>query len=1638
MDQRFGGNTPPPPPPHVQTRTLDDDVATRKPAEMSEVGTRQGENNSSHPASEEHQFSEQGEHVDETAGFSESEREEARDSPSDQDATDGADLVDDSSGMDEVKVDEFSIDDLIFPDEPARPKTAPVEAVEDTTRHSNSSAAGIDISQAQGKSKQVVEDFEVLKVVVISDAHLGISIESERNEDDVAAEHNMSEGSHSSTGIGVGNGAVSLSEGERTWDEQFHSCDEFDAFEDTTHEGNFSETKASWHGSFQNQTFEVQEQSVAESGATDSPVAETDSEVTRQSDDDERDGYRYPETSSFSDNSESSDEERGLLDGYGSETESVPEPSAVAGQGTSDQDPDGELSSESSSSIDADSDIHKDESEGYADLTEDSVESGAQGLAESLNRKQAATEQAKAEAARLEKERVLAARQRGEQMRKEYERQKEERKAAARAKQIEQGHSGAESSIASSRRTEEVRFMAATRIQAVFRGWSAYEFFQIQRDSASVIQAQVRARRVKKQFEQLKREMGADADQLEQKLRFVEKMEDEASEVEIHEVEALDIEACELAATRIQAVFRGWCTAEFFRIQCDAAIDIQSQVRGFQSRKLFYQLKEARKLKFAANKTAAEAKFLEGRRYSATTKIQALYRARSAAAFFSLQRISVAKIQARVRGRQSRKLFQQSKEAKQMKEERLSAERRVWAATRIQTIYRGWIEYEYYLMKCMAVCVIQSHVRGMQSRKEFERKMQARRADMEAKCLEEERLAAEAELKRLEEICSLAATRIQAVYRGWMTANQYVVRRFAIKCIQAQVRVFQTRMEYEQRKALQRATAQTKSLEEHGRRIRGATRIQAACRGWIVAEQYFTKRFAAKFIQAHVRGFQSRKKYELWQSAHRVEVEAEDVRLEEYRILAATQIQAIYRGWTASEYYSLKRFAACVIQAQIRGCQSRKEYTRKLNAKRAKVEAEARRFGKKRLAATKIQAICRGWSASEYYSLKRFAVCIIQAQIRGCQSRKEYTRKLNAKRAKVEAEARRFEEERLAAEAEAIRLEAEKAAAEARRAEDERRAAEEEAKRLGDQRSAAEATLVAQKPAVDFMGEKSGAEVKELGKECFVEQEAGIEAQDRRLNRRPHDDNNGQKDFFKPHLTGQSDSESSQTKRFDVKTILRKLKPNEDQTDQEKAAREEEIVKARTKESSNEETRNLSALKIQTLYRGWVKYEFYGLQRYASTLIQARERGRQVRSKYIERKDALVLLRNQSTDPDRSTTEPNNDDDSTWKVVLSSLDSSENETHDKDLPPLVSSHETSQDHSVSEVSDEGLDDDSILEEVQRLKALSLMIATEDGAVPDDKFLNTVDKVQSGPEEEAENDELKTPPKEHADSPERSAISKSGWGMKIFSKSKDEIISANPGLKFLTARKITSDDEDGGFKGDDQFLSGDDDDSEMSDDTANEATEGKEEESEKSNGNDRQTNDEPGTKAARSKAPWGFTLFKSTSSGTKTFEFKPKSGESSEFAPENAGEGRRGNILASWTEASSAKLEESPMPVEQQPNQLESMEEQRKPLEKEEKSRSTWGLGLFSSKSLQSPDEELEKKKAELNALYSVYHKLTDDDDISARQDQVTSPCVPSKYQISDDMSSEHSEDTAVSAGACRTKALNFLLAGGDDDEEEED
>ena len=94
------------------------------------------------------------------------------------------------------------------------------------------------------------------------------------------------------------------------------------------------------------------------------------------------------------------------------------------------------------------------------------------------------------------------------------------------------------------------------------------------------------------------------------------------------------------------------------------------------------------------------------------------------------------------------------------------------------------------------------------------------------------------------------------------------------------------------------------------------------------------------------------------------------------------RLQARVRGTAARRHYQRLRRAACCLQRWARPMAHRLKYQRAYNQRR---QCQA---------ACRIQTVYRGWAAAEFYELQRFAIVILQAQVRRIQARNRTMEKI--------------------------------------------------------------------------------------------------------------------------------------------------------------------------------------------------------------------------------------------------------------------------------------------------------------------------------------------------------------------------------------------------------------------------------------------------------------------------------------------------------------------------------------------------------------------------------------------------------------------------------------------------------------------
>uniref|UniRef100_A0A8D3BA68 Assembly factor for spindle microtubules n=1 Tax=Scophthalmus maximus TaxID=52904 RepID=A0A8D3BA68_SCOMX len=455
------------------------------------------------------------------------------------------------------------------------------------------------------------------------------------------------------------------------------------------------------------------------------------------------------------------------------------------------------------------------------------------------------------------------------------------------------------------------------------------------------------------------------------------------------------------AAVVIQRWFRATAKRDvqrraFVRMRC-AAVTVQAAYRGKVAREfLARRHKAASVIQAAFRRCAARRRYLALRR--AAVVIQQKYRAtvlaRETTGDFQALRRSALVIQAHWRGRADRKRMETRHKCAALiqahyRRHRAQAEYRSQkaAAVVIQRQFRAYVAgretREAYLSTRAACVALQAGFRGMRVRKELEEKRQAAtviqssvRMLLSRKryvLLQSASIVIQSRYRALllgrtqrteYRVLRQAAVKIQAAYRACRVRADLRRRHSAARAIQAQFRMYRTRMAYLlklsvlaiQRKY--RATVSAKVQRTQYLETRSAAIVlQAAYRGQKVRQEVARRHRAATVIQSVFR-------------KHREEVRFQALRL------SAVIIQRHYRAHLLQrrdgEEFLKKKRSAILLQAAFRGLVQRRVFQRKREAAvtlqrriRAAQRGRAQRndYVRTRRAAVALQTHCRAWIA---------------------------------------------------------------------------------------------------------------------------------------------------------------------------------------------------------------------------------------------------------------------------------------------------------------------------------------------------------------------------------------------------------------------------------------------------------------------------------------------------------------------------------------------------------------------------------------------------------------------------------------------------------------------------------------------------
>ncbi|KAH1055683.1 hypothetical protein J1N35_033748 [Gossypium stocksii] len=200
-----------------------------------------------------------------------------------------------------------------------------------------------------------------------------------------------------------------------------------------------------------------------------------------------------------------------------------------------------------------------------------------------------------------------------------------------------------------------------------------------------------------------------------------------------------------------------------------------------------------------------------------------------------------------------------------------SLHKRTYAATKIQSYYRGWRLRMRFMKQKQAITKIQSNFRRLKCWRAFQN------AWKEFIC-------------RTLQNQTLAATRIQSHFRGWQLRRNFMKKKQAIIKIQSHFRGWQLRGNFMKKK-------------------QAIIKIQSHFRGWQLRRNCMKKKQAIIKIQSNFRLQKCLRAFQQYKNANR----------------SAIIIQSFVRGWMARREARRYRYLVVMIQSHWKGYVARKE-----------------------------------------------------------------------------------------------------------------------------------------------------------------------------------------------------------------------------------------------------------------------------------------------------------------------------------------------------------------------------------------------------------------------------------------------------------------------------------------------------------------------------------------------------------------------------------------------------------------------------------------------------------------------------------------------------------------------------------------
>lgn len=427
------------------------------------------------------------------------------------------------------------------------------------------------------------------------------------------------------------------------------------------------------------------------------------------------------------------------------------------------------------------------------------------------------------------------------------------------------------------------------------------------------------------------------------------------------------------AATKIQSAFRASRMRSSFRARKFAVVTIQRFFRGSCARKSYLEMKN-RALALQAVARTVRTKKLYRKLFNTVVIIQKLW----------------------------------------LTVRRRKIEEQATAATRIQSLYRGWVTRRVFIAKLRSVILIQAYERRRKALKRYQKLrnsalllQRTRRSTILQRLklrVAMEELKALQKLRNEERLQECSAVRIQAAYRGWAARKSYARLVESVVRLQACFRRNQLLKSFHRLRSgvclIQATWRLYRSRLQRDNQYRSATEVQRVFRGWIARRDFRREVAVVVVMQSWVRRKLSMIQYRelrtstltiqwAWRNYH-----THQLQLHRVQECAAVCIQAHYRGYIARRVYIAEVAILIKLQALFRRKQAvvffRKACLAVLTIQQAWRAHKSRQLQLRNEAAIRVQAVYRGHLCRKNYRSDVAKVVWMQACTRRQQAQKRY------------------------------------------------------------------------------------------------------------------------------------------------------------------------------------------------------------------------------------------------------------------------------------------------------------------------------------------------------------------------------------------------------------------------------------------------------------------------------------------------------------------------------------------------------------------------------------------------------------------------------------------------------------------------